>query len=480
MKKIPLYKYIFGITDVFVLFTSCLTAMYLLRRDPAMGFVEFSNAAQNLILIFFLVSFIFIAIFNFNGLYRLNIILTRALHLTQIMKALYYGALTIVLVSILIESSTVIDSRLLIFLFSLIALPSLYIVRTELMRKLYLFFSTTGFRRNIIILGDGKSGKLLAAKLMFENPIGIEVVGFVDDDKEIGETIVSDAKVIGRFNEIEDLIKKYHVDEIIVAVESENYDKFLDVIDLCKKLDVNTRITSELFDVVAEKVSTEKYSDIPVIDVSTQYNNGITLALKRFFDIVISIFALLILSPVILFIMIAIKVSAPGNILFKQARIGKNGKEFQFYKFRSMRESTEGDKEEERVKKMIEFMKDDSAESGTKIINDSRITWIGKIIRKASLDELPQLLNVLKGEMSIVGPRPCLPYEYENYDNWQKRRVNVVPGCTGVWQVWGRSSVSFKESVVLDLYYINNMSPWFDIQIMFQTVPAILTARGAE
>ena len=231
---------------------------------------------------------------------------------------------------------------------------------------------------------------------------------------------------------------------------------------------------------VAEKVSTEKYSDIPVIDVSTHYNNGITLAFKRFIDIVISIFALIILSPVILFIMIAIKVSAPGKILFKQARVGKNGKEFQFYKFRSMRESTEDDKEEDRVKKMIEFMKDDNADSGTKIINNSRITWIGKIIRKTSLDELPQLLNVLKGEMSIVGPRPCLPYEYENYDDWQRRRVNVIPGCTGVWQVWGRSSVSFKESVVLDLYYINNMSPWFDLQIMLQTVPAILTARGAE
>jgi lipopolysaccharide/colanic/teichoic acid biosynthesis glycosyltransferase len=178
--------------------------------------------------------------------------------------------------------------------------------------------------------------------------------------------------------------------------------------------------------------------------------------------------------------MIAIKISSPGKILFNQVRIGKNGKEFQFYKFRSMRKSTEGDKEDERVNKMIKFMKDDYAESGTKIINNSRITWIGKIIRKTSLDELPQLLNVLKGEMSIVGPRPCLPYEYENYDGWQKRRVNVIPGCTGVWQVWGRSSVSFKESVVLDLYYINNMSPWFDLQIMLQTVPAILTARGAE
>jgi exopolysaccharide biosynthesis polyprenyl glycosylphosphotransferase len=396
------------------------------------------------------------------------------------MKALYYGALSIVLVSISIESSTIIDSRLLIFLFALIALPSLYVIRTELMRRLYLLFSTSGFRRNVLIFGDGKTGKLLAAKLLFENPIGLEVVGFVDDDKPIGETIVSDAKVIGRFNEIEELLKKYHVDELIVAIDSENHDKFLEIIDRCKNLQVNVRITSELFDVVAEKVSTEKYSDIPVIDVSSHYNNFLTLGLKRTFDIIISIFALTLLSPVILLIIAAIKLSSPGKILFKQSRIGKNGREFQFYKFRSMKEGTIGDKEEDRVKQMLDFMKDDYADSGTKIINNSRITWIGKIIRKTSLDELPQLLNVVKGDMSIVGPRPCLPYEYENYDEWQKRRVNVIPGCTGVWQVWGRSSVSFKESVVLDLYYINNMSPWFDFQIMLQTVPAILTARGAE
>jgi len=478
MKKIPLYKFIFGITDVFVLFASFLTAMYLLRKDPSMGFVEFTNAAQDLILIFFLVSFIFVFIFNFNGLYRLNIILTRALHLTNIMKALYYGALTIVFVSIMIESSSVIDSRLLIFLFSLIALPSLYIVRTELMRRLYLLFSTTGFRRNILIVGDGKSGKLLAAKLMFENSIGLEVVGFVDDDKKIGEAIVSDAKVIGRFKEIEDLIKKYRVDEIIVAIESENYDKFLDVIDICKKLDVNTRITSELFDVVAQKVSTEKYSNIPVIDVSTHYNNGMTLALKRFSDIVISIFAIILFAPVIFIITILIKVSSSGPVLFKQSRVGQYGKAFPIYKFRSMTFIESED--EDRKKLMLDFMNNDNVDADTKVIDNSRVTWIGKLIRKSSLDELPQLFNVLRGEMSIVGPRPCLPYEYENYDEWQKRRVNVVPGLTGVWQVWGRSSVSFKESIVLDLYYVNNMSPWFDLQIMFQTVPAILTARGAE
>jgi lipopolysaccharide/colanic/teichoic acid biosynthesis glycosyltransferase len=135
----------------------------------------------------------------------------------------------------------------------------------------------------------------------------------------------------------------------------------------------------------------------------------------------------------------------------------------------------------ERKQKMIEFMKNDiSSGTDTKIINDSRVTWIGKIIRKTSLDELPQLFNVLRGEMSLVGPRPCLPYEYDNYDEWQKRRLSAIPGCTGVWQVCGRSSVSFKDSIVLDLYYINNMSPWFDLQLIFKTIPAMLFLRGGK
>ena len=138
--------------------------------------------------------------------------------------------------------------------------------------------------------------------------------------------------------------------------------------------------------------------------------------------------------------------------------------------------------DEDRKKKMIEFMKNgvDNSADDTKVINESRVTWIGNIIRKTSLDELPQLFNVIKGDMSLVGPRPCLPYEYDNYDEWQKRRVSVIPGCTGVWQVWGRSQVNFKESVVLDLYYINNMSPWLDIQLIFQTIPVMLFSRGAK
>ena len=480
MKKIPLYKYIFGISDVFVLFASFVTSMYLLRRDPRIGIIEFTNSAQDLILIFFFVSIIFVAVFYYNGLYRLNIILTRASHLTHIMKALYYGALNIVLVSILIESSKIVDSKLLIFLFMIIALPSLYVIRTELMRRLYLLFSATGFRRNILIVGDGKSGKLLATKLMYENPIGLEVVGFVDDTRNIGEEIVNQAKVLGRLKDTESIIRKFHIDELIIAIDNRDHDEILKIVDYCKQFNISIRITSELFDVVAEKVSTEKYADIPVIDVMSHYNNTLTFTLKRIFDIVFSLLTLIIFSPVMLLITIAVKFSSPGPILFNQRRIGKNGEVFSFYKFRSMTILQNEDEDQDRMKQMIDFMKDDSTDAGKKIINENRITWIGKLIRKTSLDELPQLLNVLKGDMSLVGPRPCLPYEYENYDEWQKRRVQVIPGCTGVWQVWGRSSVSFKESVVLDLYYINNMSPWFDFQIMLQTLPVILTGRGAK
>jgi len=138
--------------------------------------------------------------------------------------------------------------------------------------------------------------------------------------------------------------------------------------------------------------------------------------------------------------------------------------------------------DEERKKKMLKFMKEDQTEGNgdTKVINEQRVTRIGKFLRKYSLDELPQLINVLKGEMSLVGPRPCLPYEFEHYEEWQKERVKVLPGCTGVWQVYGRSKVNFKDSVVMDLYYIHNMSPWLDLQLIIKTIPVLLFGKGGK
>ena len=478
MRKVPSFKYLFGILDVLVLFGSFIAAMYWLRNDASLNIFEFLGQSIFLVFIFFILSLVYMVIFQYNGLYRINIIISRAAHLAHIMKAIYYGALNIVLISLLIEPANVLDSRLIIFVSVLLVIPVLYLFRVEILRYILIRFSSTSFKRNVIIVGDGKAGKMLATKLMYENPIGLNILGFVDDDKKLNDEVVIGKKVIGNLNNLEDIIDKFDVDELLIAVDDEDNEKVLEVIDLCKSLKISVRVTSELFDIVSRKLSTEKYADIPVIDVSSHYNNAITLGMKRTFDLVASTIALVLLSPVMLVITILIKVTSSGSILFKQTRVGKHGKTFQFYKFRSMT-NIDGE-DEDRKNLMLDFMNNENGDADTKIINNSRVTWIGNLIRKSSLDELPQLFNVLQGEMSLVGPRPCLPYEYENYDDWQKRRVSVIPGCTGVWQVWGRSSVSFKESVVLDLYYINNMSPWFDLQLIYQTIPAMLTARGAK
>ncbi|MCU0414037.1 MAG: sugar transferase, partial [Ignavibacteriaceae bacterium] len=399
-------------------------------------------------------------------------------HLSNFLKSLYYGALNIVILSLLLGQDGMIESRYIIFVFLLIVIPSFYVLRIELMRFLFIKLSTTSFKRNVLILGDGKAGRMLASKLMFENPIGLDIIGFIDDSKNVGDEIVSGKKVIGHFNQIKEIIEQDSIDELIIAEDKIEEEELLSLIDNCKKFNVNLKVTSELFDVVGEKMATEKYVNIPVIDVSTHYNNKLTYAAKRVMDIFLSVVALIFIAPLMIFIAALIKLSSPGPIFFKQKRVGFYGREFEIYKFRSMK-VIEGE-DEERKLQMLKFLKDKSGKIKTKVVNDSRITWIGKIIRKTSLDELPQLLNVIKGDMSLVGPRPCLPYEYEHYPEWQKRRVNVLPGCTGVWQVWGRSTTSYKDSVILDLYYINNMSPWFDLQLLFQTIPVLITARGAK
>ena len=478
MNNIPKYKIYFALADIILLSLSFVLAAYYVRYDKSLGLLEFIEIALPVLFLFLVATLLFIVIFQINGLYKINIIFSRSAHLTAIIKSLYYGTLNIVVISHIVKSSEVLDSRLIIFVFIVIVTPLLYLLRVELFRGLLLRYKQQ-FNSNIVIVGDGNAGKLLATKLLFENPEGLNILGFIVDKDHDGEEIISGIKILGKIDDLHEIGKIHKIDEILIAIDNINYDRLLEILDKCNQLNVSVKLSSELFDIVTKKVSTEKYAGIPVLGVSPHYNSNFTLGIKRFFDTSISLTALILLSPIMLIIAILIKLSSKGPVLYKQIRIGKNGKPFEFYKFRSMRVVEDDD--EERKKKMIEFMKKSAPKAeGTKIINEDRVTWIGKIIRKTSLDELPQLFNVLKGDMSLVGPRPSLPYEYENYDTWQKRRVNVLPGCTGVWQVWGRSSVSFIDSVVLDLYYINNMSPWLDLQLILKTIPVMLFSKGGK
>ena len=323
--------------------------------------------------------------------------------------------------------------------------------------------SSKKYGKNILIVGNGNAGKRLALKATTDNKLGIKIKGFISDDEAINHYI------------LDKIIKEEIIDEILISVDNKNHDDLMHIIDLCCKYGINIKLSSDLFGIIPQKVQAEMYYDIPVIDITPALNRIQYLKLKRIVDVLLSIIGIILLTPVFLFIMISIKVSSKGPIFYKQKRVGLNGRLFDFYKFRSMYFEIGEDKKRENM--MIDFMKNNQTH---KIIDTSRVTSVGKFIRKTSLDELPQLFNVIKGNMSIVGPRPCLPYEYANYADWQKRRVKVLPGCTGVWQVSGRSSVSFIDSIILDLFYIKNMSPLYDIILILKTIPVIFFAKGGE
>ena len=201
---------------------------------------------------------------------------------------------------------------------------------------------------------------------------------------------------------------------------------------------------------------------------------------KRVFDVVLTAVGFVFVAVPIAVIALLIKLTSKGPVLYKHTRIGKDCKPFQFYKFRTMYVGTDDTVHRDFVEEFIRSDGDQSEQKIRKITDDPRVTPIGRLLRKTSLDELPQLFNVLRGEMSLVGPRPCLPYELEQYKDWHRRRLAVIPGCTGLWQVAGRSAVDFNDMVILDLFYIDNMSPLFDLRIIFRTLPVMLLARGGH
>jgi len=222
---------------------------------------------------------------------------------------------------------------------------------------------------------------------------------------------------------------------------------------------------------------------LPLADFAPTSLRGWRLSVKRAIDVVGAVVGGVVLIPVFLVTAVAIRLTSPGPVFFKQKRIGKDGREFIFYKFRSM---ITGD--DSKYKEYLKAFVEDGREAGIdnkgrkvyKIMDDPRVTSFGRFLRRTSLDEFPQIINVLKGEMSLVGPRPCLPYEWDLYEDWEKARLSVTPGLTGLWQVTGRSNVTFHDMVLLDLYYISNWSFWWDLKLIFQTIPVILLGKGAH
>jgi exopolysaccharide biosynthesis polyprenyl glycosylphosphotransferase len=482
--KHPKYKYIFLVMDFIILTVSFCLALRKVIPDFWAISREHFYFGFNHISFFLLLGAIYLFSFRLNNLYKRNIITSRYRQFVLILKSLLAGTIVAVLFMIFsnMEYFMLHGKNLITYLF-LYSAVLFMLFRALLARRIYYFLAKQKISQSrVLIVGGDEAGKYAAGSLQQDPFADFHITGFLDDYKEIGAEINEHYQNLGKLDDLGDIVRDLDVDEILIAIDNTPYERLIHIVEQSLQTGKFVKIYSDLFKVIADKMDVEHYANIPVLELSQYPLSGPAWSDKRILDIVLACFALVILAPLFLAVAIGIKLSSRGPVTFKQVRIGKDGRPFDFYKFRSMHLGKSDSRHKEYVQNFIQNKKKHQCDTIEvfKITDDPRIFKFGKFIRKTSLDEFPQFFNILKGDMSLVGPRPCLPYEWDCYKEWHKKRLTVLPGCTGLWQALGRSSVSFEEMVTLDLYYISNMSLWLDLKIVLQTFPVIFFGKGGH
>ena len=303
----------------------------------------------------------------------------------------------------------------------------------------------------------------------------INIVGFLDEDESKKGYELEGVKVLGTIKDIKKIVKEYEVDEVFITIQTIPYEELMILIEKAKSSGKKVNLMSSHFGVVERKFEGKEYLNLNAVTINTNVTSFYQHFFKRILDVAGVILIGIMLSPFLLLISFLIKLSSRGPVLYKTSVVGKDAEEFYWYKFRTMEEGNDDTVHKKLLEEIIKNNK-----TVEKIKDDKRITLIGKFLRKFSLDELPQLINVFMGQMSLVGPRPCLPFEFELMDEWHKRRTAVIPGMSGLWQIAGRNrkDVSFNDSLILDLWYVDNISMWLDFKIILKTVPVVVFGRG--
>jgi exopolysaccharide biosynthesis polyprenyl glycosylphosphotransferase len=329
--------------------------------------------------------------------------------------------------------------------------------------------------RNMLIVGTNARGLQFAKKMKESPALGYRVLGFVDYDRpHAADVSGSGFERVVDFAGLPAYLRKSVVDEVVIALPMRSmHAEATEIAELCEQHGILIRFASTLFDLKLARKRVEEIEGDSLITHYTGSLEGWPVVVKRIIDIVASAIMLVFLSPILLIAALLIKLTSPGPVMFVQQRLGLGKRHFGIYKFRTMVIDAE-----KRMKE-IEHLNEVSGPV-FKIKNDPRITPVGKFLRKTSIDELPQLLNVLKGDMSLVGPRPLPIRDYEGFsEDWQRRRFSVKPGITCLWQIGGRSGISFEKWMELDLQYIDKWSLWLDLEILLKTIPAVLRGSGA-
>ncbi len=365
-------------------------------------------------------------------------------------------------------------SRPLIFLFVSYQAVLLTLARTCVRLRSTGHSHPSVSQRNILIVGASAKAHQMGELISQYSEWGLRILGYVaahgDGSRELSQKV----DILGTIADIPQIIENNVVDEIIfVGSEPKDLDRLEEVLAVCKEHGIRTRVAADFFPVKVSRVSMEFLENIPVITFSTTPDHPVSLFVKRAMDVVISALLLFLLTPFMVVVGLLVKLTSKGPIIYKQLRCGLYGRRFVLYKFRSMKDGAEDVLWE--IKHLNEM-------DGPvfKMRNDPRVTPLGRFLRKSSIDEWLQFWNVLKGDMSLVGPRAPLPEEVREYTRWQRRRLSVKPGITCLWQVSGRNEVDFHEWMKLDLDYIDNWSLLLDLKILVRTFPVVLLGKGAR
>jgi exopolysaccharide biosynthesis polyprenyl glycosylphosphotransferase len=342
-----------------------------------------------------------------------------------------------------------------------------------LKRKYVEHLVTGGYRRTrALIVGAGRLGRYLGMILKGKEWLGVNVAGYLDDRYGLEED--ETGEILGRICEFEQVVRDHGIQEVYITIPSER--KIVPrLVEASNELGVAVKVVPEMYDMIASEVKFENVGSIPVMRLCVPALRPRQLAAKRVLELALTLPMLILLAPLMGLIALAVRLDSEGPIFYRAVVLGKGGRPVTIYKFRSMFRDADSTVHREYLERLVTSNRPADEEKGIyKLSDDDRITRVGRFLRKYSLDELPQLWNVVRGDISLVGPRPPLSYEYHHYDEYHKKRLLVKPGVTGLWQVSGKSRLSFESMIMLDLLYINEWSIWLDLKIMLDTIPVIL------
>jgi exopolysaccharide biosynthesis polyprenyl glycosylphosphotransferase len=454
-----------GVTFRFAYFLRFESGISIFHEDVLLSLEYYRT------LVFFLTP-LYIAVLAILGAYNRHNCLSGSKEYSIIFRASTISFLLVIIIGFLepqliIARGWILTAWLLTFIFT--SLGRFFLRRVvRYMRVFGFFLSPT------VIIGANQEGRWLAQQLLNWKASGLHIVGYVDKKEPATTPLFHNLRSLGSVDQLDWIIKTYEVEELILA--SSAYSSRDALVDIFKTYGVSdklqVRMSSGLYEVITTGLTVNEIAYVPLVHVNKVRLTGIDNAIKSILDFLLTISGLILFSPILIIISIAVKLNSPGPIIHRRKVMGVNGRVFDAYKFRTM--YINGDEILAAYPELKEEL-----ESNYKLKDDPRITNVGQFLRKWSLDELPQLINVLKREMSLVGPRMISPEEVEKYKQFDINLLTVRPGLTGMWQVSGRSDVLYDERVQLDMYYVRNWSVWLDFQLLYQTIPAVLRSRGA-